>query len=133
MCLDAVHATTARTKLELPLNTGSLYLVPTPLSEASTGAALPADALAQVARLRVFAVENAKSARAHLKAFGHPGPMQSLAMIEIGTAEAAATEAAIGHLRRGEDVGLMSEAGNPAVADPGALLVRAAHENGNVS
>ena len=69
-------------------------------------------------------------ARAHLKGFAHPGPMQSLVMIEVGSAEATATEAVVGHLLRGDDVGLMSEAGNPGVADPGALLVRAAHENG---
>jgi 16S rRNA (cytidine1402-2'-O)-methyltransferase len=104
---------------------GVLVAIPTPLGGA-VGDILPAPALATVRTLRDFAVENAKSARAFLKDVGMPAPLQELAIREIG--EDMAPHLAV--LAAGRSVGLLSEAGCPAIADPGARLVDAAHAAG---
>jgi 16S rRNA (cytidine1402-2'-O)-methyltransferase len=86
---------------------------------------------AQLRELRHFVAEEPKAARAFLKAIGHPGPLAELA-IEKLTADAPAD--ALGRLlaplRAGAAAAVLSEAGAPGVADPGAALVRRAHEAG---
>jgi 16S rRNA (cytidine1402-2'-O)-methyltransferase len=111
---------------------GRLFLVPAWLSDASPAeAALPAAALAQVRRIDRFIVEEARSARRFLAACGHPRPMREIAFSELNEhTDAAAVPALLVPLLEGTDVGLLSEAGAPAVADPGALLVAAAHAQG---
>ena len=111
---------------------GRLVLVPAWLSEdAAPEAVIPAPALLQIRALDAFVVENAKSARRFLAACGHPRPMREIAMSELNEhTAAAAIPALLGPALSGRDLGLMSEAGIPAVADPGALLVAAAHERG---
>ena len=74
--------------------------------------------------LRDFAVENAKSARAFLGGLGMP--VRDLSFVEIGEDVAALLRP----LREGRPLGLLSEAGAPAIADPGAALVEAAHAAG---
>jgi len=111
----------------------SLYLIPVPLGPVSPEACLPPDTLAVARRLDHFVVEHAKTARAHLKAMGHPQPIQSLQIEELNEhTPAAAIPALLAPLKAGHDVGLLSEAGCPAVADPGAALVMAAHRE-NIS
>lgn len=106
----------------------SLYLIPVPLGPVSPDACLPPDTLAVARRLDHFVVERAKTARAHLKAMGHPQPLQALQIEELNEhTPAAAIPALLTPLKAGHDVGLLSEAGCPAVADPGAALVLAAH------
>jgi 16S rRNA (cytidine1402-2'-O)-methyltransferase len=108
--------------------TGSLYLIPVPLGPVSPEACLPPDTLAVARRLEHFVVERAKTARAHLKAMGHPLPIQALHLEELNEhTPAAAILSLLAPLKAGHDVGLLSEAGCPAVADPGAALVLAAH------
>ncbi|WP_225879056.1 SAM-dependent methyltransferase [Zeimonas arvi] len=111
---------------------GRLFLIPTPLGAASEPqGVLPADTLAAVARLDCFVVENAKTARAFLKAAGTDKPLQALEMAELSEhTPAAAIPGLLAPLLAGRDLGLLSEAGCPAVADPGAALVAAAHEAG---
>ena len=113
---------------------GRLFLVPAWLSEASpVEAALPARALAEVRRLARFVVEDARSARRFLAACGHPRPMRELAFEELNEHTAPeAVPALLAPLLEGVDTGLLSEAGLPAVADPGAALVAAAHARGIV-
>lgn len=108
----------------------TLYLIPVPLGPVSPEACLPPDTLAVARRLTHFVVERAKTARAHLKAMGHPLPLQSLQLEELNehTPETAIA-ALLAPLKAGHDVGLLSEAGCPAVADPGAALVMAAHRD----
>jgi 16S rRNA (cytidine1402-2'-O)-methyltransferase len=89
----------------------TLYAIPTPLD------ALPAPAIEQIKRLKRFVVENAKSARAFLGALGMP--VREIVIEEIG-------DNPLG----GDDIGLLSEAGCPAIADPGAKLIEAAHAAG---
>lgn len=112
--------------------TGRLYLVPAWLSEDSPPeAVVPAVALQRVRALEVFVVENAKSARRYLAACGHPRPLRELAMTELNEhTPKAETPAMLAPALDGRDIGLLSEAGIPAIADPGAALVAAAHEKG---
>jgi 16S rRNA (cytidine1402-2'-O)-methyltransferase len=99
-----------------------LYAIPTPLG-GSAADALPPAALATVRALKDFAVENAKSARAFLGEIGMP--VRELSIVEIGK-----DIDALQPLRDGRALGLLSEAGCPAIADPGASLVDQAHREG---
>ena len=111
--------------------TGTLYLIPVPLGPVSPDACLPPDTLAVARRLEHFVAERAKTARAHLKAMGHPQPLQALHLSELNEhTPAAAILPLLAPLKAGHDIGLLSEAGCPAVADPGAALVLAAHREG---
>lgn len=109
---------------------GTLYLLPTGLGD-DAAALLPAEACAIAQRLTHFIAEKPKSARAFLKQIGYPRPLASVAMstLDKDTPEPA-IPALLAPLLQGFDVALVSEAGCPAVADPGALLVRAAHRSG---
>jgi 16S rRNA (cytidine1402-2'-O)-methyltransferase len=100
-----------------------LYAIPTPLGGASADALAPS-ALQTVASLKDFVVEEEKSARAFLGSIGMP--VRELSIVKIQ--EDAAT--LLKPLREGRSVGLLSEAGCPAIADPGAALVEAAHREG---
>lgn len=111
---------------------GRLLLVPAWLSEdSSPESVVPGAVLQQVRALDAFVVENAKSARRFLAACGHPRPMREIAMTELnGHTPPAQVAGMLAPALAGRDLGLLSEAGIPAVADPGALLVAAAHERG---
>ncbi len=104
---------------------GILYAIPTPLGGAAADA-LPVSALQMVKTLRYFVVENAKSARAFLRDAGMPCAIQEL---DIAVIEADVSQH-IKILQANQSIGLLSEAGCPAIADPGALLVDAAHQAG---
>lgn len=111
---------------------GTLYLIPNVLGEGTLDAVIPEQVRARTASLQYFIAENAKSARAFLKLVGATHPLrQSLQETHISELNVnTATEqlpALLTPLRQGHDVGLLSEAGVPAVADPGADLVRLAH------
>lgn len=114
------------------MSLGRLFLVPSWLSEdAPVAHALPEFVIERIRELDCFVAENAKSARRFLAACGHPKPMRELAIVQLDErtppgAVAALLEPALG----GRDIGLLSEAGLPAVADPGAALVAAAHARG---
>ena len=113
---------------------GKLFLVPAWLSEHTpTQAVVPAPALARIRTLDCFVVENARSARRFLAACRHARPMREIEMWELDENTAPAqVPALLAPALAGRDLGLMSEAGLPAVADPGALLVASAHERGIV-
>lgn len=110
------------------MSAGALYLVPTPLAEGAGGASIPALVRQRVHGIGYFIVEEPKSARAFLKALEHPQPLASLAIERLPEkADAAALGGLLAPVLAGADAGLLSEAGAPAVADPGAALVRRAH------
>lgn len=110
---------------------GRLVLLPAMLADVDASCALPEATLAATRRIKHFVVENAKPARAFLKAAGHPGPLQSLAIVELGDRPSPARcSELLAPVRAGHDLGLMSDAGCPGIADPGALLVAAAHREG---
>lgn len=109
----------------------TLYLIPTPIAEAPAEFALPAGTLAVLHRLNTFVVENAKTARAVLKLVHYPRPIQGVQLLTLSEhTRNDELQALLGPLLAGEDVGVMSEAGCPGVADPGAGLVRLAHQHG---
>jgi 16S rRNA (cytidine1402-2'-O)-methyltransferase len=119
---------------------GTLYLIPNTLgaTEAAPGALshiIPLQVQALTARLDYFVAENAKTARGLLKliAIDHPltKPLQEIEIAELNVnTPPAALAGLLTPLLAGRDCGLMSEAGVPAVADPGADLVRLAHQHG---
>ncbi|HSS28494.1 MAG TPA: SAM-dependent methyltransferase [Usitatibacter sp.] len=111
---------------------GTLYLIPAWLSpDAPPQAVVPAQVLERIRALDTFIAEDAKSARAWLAACGHPKPLREIAIREYSehTPEAD-IDGLLEPLGAGRDVGLMSEAGLPAIADPGAPLVAEAHRRG---
>lgn len=120
---------------------GTLHLIPVPLTElvdADPAQSLPAAVLPVIRELRHFIVENAKSARAFLKTVGMPVAIAELDIRELpgrgklgkSGANAQELDALLAPLQAGAPIGLLSEAGCPAVADPGADLVHRAHRLG---
>lgn len=127
---------------------GRLYLVPAPLDfgcgvVVPIADVLPAATLAAAARLTHWICENAKSARATLKRIGEVQPLalplQQQSITELprevhkkGDHRPSSFDARplLQPAVEGADIGLLSEAGMPAVADPGSSVVRAAHELG---
>lgn len=110
---------------------GTLWLLPVALGDTPWESCLPAATREAACRLTRFVVENAKTARGELKRIGHPLPLRELIIEQLpATLAPADIERLLAPLLAGHDTGLMSEAGCPAVADPGALLVRRAHELG---
>lgn len=110
----------------------SLYLIPVPLGSAEdTATTFSSGVIAQVHRIDDFVVENKKTARAILKRFGHPTPLSNIRMTELSEhTPNHAVRPLLDPIQQGRNLGLMSEAGCPAVADPGSLLVEQAHQLG---
>ncbi len=103
---------------------GTLYLIPVPLGPSAPQDSLHPSVLSVIRPLRHYVVEQAKSARAFLKAAGTDLPLQELQLEELNEhSRPDAIDRLLAPLRAGHDVGLLSEAGCPAVADPGADLV----------
>ncbi|MEO8937632.1 MAG: SAM-dependent methyltransferase [Burkholderiaceae bacterium] len=117
------------------MSAGALYLVPNALGPGDLQAVLPAATSVIAARLDYFIGENAKSTRAFLKRVGEVLPLArpiqqvTIAELDVSTPEAA-LPALLAPILAGRDGGLVSEAGCPAIADPGATLVRLAHRRG---
>jgi 16S rRNA (cytidine1402-2'-O)-methyltransferase len=111
---------------------GTLFLLPVPLTDADPQQVLPPPVLAIARETRYVLAENARSARAFLKAAGHPGPIQQVRIVEIGHAPQASRAAEwLQPLQAGEtDAALVSECGCPGIADPGATVVACAHDLG---
>lgn len=109
----------------------TLYLIPTPIAE-NTLHTLPGYVVEIVKTLDIFIVERAKTARHFVKSLGLNKPLQEMIFTEIGEhqpledAEMTFREA----VAVGKDIGLLSEAGCPGVADPGAAIVALAHREG---
>jgi 16S rRNA (cytidine1402-2'-O)-methyltransferase len=114
---------------------GKLYLIPNSLGDGPLAAVLTPGVFKITAGLAYFVGENAKSTRAFLKKIGAvetlAKPMQEIVIRELNVSTPAQQlPELIAPLLAGHDAGLVSEAGCPAVADPGANLVRLAHEHG---
>lgn len=112
-------------------NKGKLYLIPTPLGDNDPKEILPERVLEKACSLKVFVVEQTRTARRFLSKFGLKGQIDSLEFHELNEhTTPLQTRALLSLFDNGQDVGLLSEAGLPAVADPGAALVSLCHENG---
>ena len=108
---------------------GALYLIPTPLGVSDSDWTIPTAVRQCIADLSSYIVERPKTARRFLKQVGCKLPLQEIKMqvLDEHTKPYELT-ALLKPLLAGQDVGLLSEAGCPAVADPGADLVRLAHQ-----
>lgn len=108
---------------------GTLWLIPTPLGDESTPWLVEHERL-ELINIKHFVVEAEKTARKHLKALGVTTPIRELSLCTLNE---HSKEIELGDLitplLEGNDVGLISEAGCPAVADPGANLVALAHKH----
>src|SRR4029453_6448078 len=114
------------TQIDMP---GTLYLVPNLLGLVPPERVLPAKTIAVARRLEHFIVENAKPARAFLKSLDPPHPISEIAIVELGAKRPVPLLAELlAPALAGRDVGLLSDAGCPSVADPGAEVVAAAHQ-----
>ena len=115
------------------LETG-LYLIPTQLSDVPLDGVLPAHNIEVVRGLRYFVDESLRSARRFLKKCDRSIDIDSLTFNELNEhtdlKDTAALEALLDPIARGESVGVISDAGCPAVADPGADLVALAQRRG---
>ena len=111
-----------------------LYLIPTQLSDVALDRVLPMHNIDVVREIRYFVVESLRSARRFLKKCDHNIDIDGLTMNELNEhtdlKDTAALEAMLEPISRGEAVGVISDAGCPAVADPGADLVAIAQRRG---
>lgn len=106
----------------------ALHLIPVGLGEAPVERWLPAEVRALAGRVDVYIAENAKTARAFLKQVGTVRPLQEITIHTLARdTDAVQIAQWLAPLRAGQDIGLVSEAGCPAVADPGAKVVAEAH------
>ena len=113
---------------------GALFLVPNALGPGALESVLPAHVVHVAARLDYWIGENAKSTRAFLKRVDAlvplAKPLQEIEIVELDVSTpAAALPALLAPIVGGRDGGLVSEAGCPAIADPGATLVKLAHRH----
>lgn len=110
---------------------GTLFLVPVSLGETAWSHFLPTETQRIATEIRYFVVENAKTARAELKRLEHPTPLREIDVRVLPEQDNTPTlDALLAPALAGHNIGLMSEAGCPAVADPGARLVARAHALG---
>ncbi len=107
-----------------------LYLIPTLLSENTIPQVLPPHVLTIIHGLRQFIVEDVRTARRFLSKTGHPGPIDQLQFRELNEHTPADEIASLLSYLQMVDTGVISEAGVPGVADPGAAVVRLAHKHG---
>ncbi len=110
---------------------GKLYLIPSPLGENDPAEVIPGPTLELLKTIGTYVVENARTVRRYLSRAGLKGHIEELRMVELSehTTEAEVEEMAA-LFDGGTNVGLISEAGLPAVADPGAALVALCHRRG---
>ncbi|MCI1779209.1 MAG: SAM-dependent methyltransferase [Bacteroidales bacterium] len=112
------------------MNKGVLYLFPCTLSGGEPGQVIPVPVLEKLRTVRIFVVEDERSARRFLSAAGLKGNISTLVFYELNEHSCRnVVDEYVKILLDGNDVGIISEAGLPAVADPGAWLVAAAHEH----
>lgn len=111
--------------------TPTLYLLPVPLSDVAPEVVMPAANIEVARRIRHFIVENLRSARRFLKRCDRSIDIDSLTFSELNEhTDPADVAAMLAPMEHGHDMAVISEAGCPAVADPGALAVAEAHRRG---
>lgn len=111
------------------MHLGKLFLIPAPLGDTELAEIIPVKVLQRIANLKYFIVEHPKTARQFLKRVGCVQPLQEIEMQVLNEhTRPSEIEQLLGPVFAGQDIGLLSEAGCPAIADPGANLVRVAHQ-----
>lgn len=107
---------------------GTIYLIPVTLGGDDFKSVIPENVLAVTRKLRNFAVEDLRSARRYLRLIDRQFPIDETNFLELNehTAEADMWQF-LEPVNEGHDIGIMSEAGLPGIADPGSALIRLAH------
>lgn len=113
------------------MQSGTLFLIPTPLSEGDPNMVIPAGVASKLIELRHYIVEDTRTARRFISKMKLGIEIDQLNFEELNEhSDPKFVSELLGPLKQGMDVGLLSEAGVPGVADPGALAVAAAHAQG---
>ena len=116
---------------QIMANKGKLYLIPSPLGENDPAEVIPTPVLNSLQGFKTFVVEEVRTARRYLSKAGLKGRIGELEFHELNEhTDAATVESYLKLFNDGNDVALISEAGLPAVADPGSQLVALAHRHG---
>lgn len=110
------------------LNKGKLYLIPAILSDDSQEAVLPSIISNHIKDINIFIVENLRTARRHIKKIDHEKDIDNTIFYSYGKHDTLSLEEDfLPHILSGKNVGLLSEAGLPCIADPGSKIVEYAH------
>ncbi|MGB4811093.1 MAG: SAM-dependent methyltransferase [Methylophilaceae bacterium] len=108
---------------------GTLYLIPVTLGDDNINRVLPPEVVTIAQQLETFIVENEKTARHFLSTIKTAKPVRELSLLTLNEhTEDKQIPALLAPLLAGKDVGLMSEAGCPGIADPGAKIAALAHQ-----
>ena len=111
------------------MDKGKLYLIPTILGEGTQGTTLPSPILKAIKEIDIFIVENLRTARRHIKKIDREKNIDTTTFYSYGKHDTLNLEQDfLPHILSGQDVGLLSEAGLPCVADPGSEIVAYAHD-----
>lgn len=109
---------------------GKLYLLPNLLGETAVEGVIPGDVIDVIKNIRIFATENVKNTRRYLKKIDKAINIDELTFLDLNEhSDIKDIETYIPYLKD-NDVGIISEAGCPGIADPGAELVALAHRHG---
>jgi len=107
---------------------GNLYLIPTTLGESDTARVIPSEVSSIVKGISYFIVENIRTARRYLRKMDPTLNIDDLTFFELNQhTDSQVTESYLNPIVEGFDVGIISEAGCPGIADPGAEVVKQAH------
>ncbi|WP_316798899.1 SAM-dependent methyltransferase [Pedobacter frigidisoli] len=112
------------------MQNGTLYLIPVPLAEEVAHKTFTPYLVDTINQIDTYIVENSKTARRFLKEAGLITPQKDLIVHDYGKHNRTDLGQFFNELAAGKDVGLMSEAGCPGIADPGADIVAEAHKRG---
>ncbi|AZI25296.1 MAG: SAM-dependent methyltransferase [Pedobacter agri] len=112
------------------MQNGTLYLIPVPLAEEVAHKTFTPYLVDTINQIDTYIVENSKTARRFLKEAGLKTPQKDLIVHDYGKHNRTDLGQFFNELKAGKDVGLMSEAGCPGIADPGADIVAEAHKRG---
>jgi len=108
---------------------GKLYLLPNLLGESDKDLSIAPGVKEVVNRLKHFIVENEKTARRHLRAIGFEQPFDDVELYPIGKhSDPSHYSSYLKATNSGQDMAVFSEAGLPGIADPGAVIIRMAHQ-----
>lgn len=110
------------------MQNGTLYLIPVPLAEEVAHKTFTPYLVDTINQIDTYIVENSKTARRFLKEAGLKTPQKDLIVHDYGKHNRTDLAQFFTELKAGKDVGLMSEAGCPGIADPGADIVAEAHK-----
>lgn len=109
----------------------ALYLIPVPISDTgSSDKTIPEYVKQNVSGIDVFIVENQRTARRFIKQYNTERTISEIKFYELNKhSDKNSASDFLADIKKGKPVGLLSEAGNPAIADPGNLVIKIAHEN----